>query len=181
MLELFSGLNLSVTFDPENLATFYIVKVYLGAVEIASKTVLVESASFSNSQLSAAAIALSETLVRNLNVKVQAVNSIASSALSSAVTFTNPPHVSPNALLHTLDTGANYLLEWECDEQLDFLTYKVYTSTTSGFTAGAGNLVGTAAIKSLLVNAPIRPLYVRVGALDVWGQDPALSAEYVIN
>lgn len=180
LLELFSGLNLSVTFDPENLATSYIVKVYLGAVELVSKTVLVESASFSNSQLAAAAIALSETLVRNLNVTVQAVNSIAPSAESSPVTFTNPQHAAPSIISAVLDTGTDYLLDWNCDEESDFLTYNVYASLVSGFTPSGANLVGTTSNKSLIVDGSTLPLYVRVGALDAWGEDPALSDEYEI-
>lgn len=180
LLELFEGLNLSITFDPENLATSYIVKVYIGATEIVSKTVLVESATFSNSQVAAAAIAISETLVRNLNVTVQAVNAIAPSAESPPATFSNPQHVEPTDLSAAIDTGTDYLLEWECAEEIDFLTYKVYASLTSGFTPSGANLVGTTTSKSLIVDGSTLPLFVRVGALDAWGDDPALSNEYEI-
>lgn len=96
------------------------------------------------------------------------------------MTFTNPQHGEPTDLSAAIDTGTDYLLEWECAEEIDFLTYKVYASLTSGFTPNGANLVGTTTSKSSIVDGSTLPLFVRVGALDAWGEDPALSDEYEI-
>jgi hypothetical protein len=68
---------------------------------------------------------------------------------------------------------------WTHTPEADFREYRVYASTTSGFTPGSGNLVDTVSASPGHATATANT-YVRVAALDKWGNELALSAEVPI-
>lgn len=116
---------------------------------------------------------------RSVEVKVSAYNAGGDGALSS-ITRTNPTPPAPTALSVGAPTGTNYPASWSHVVEGDMKEYRVYASTTMGFTPGVGNLVATRTVLNATIAAPTRPVYWRVGAVDVWGAEVVLSAEAVI-
>ena len=118
---------------------------------------------------------------RAIEFRVKAFKS-GQSGTPAIVTLTNPaPATAPTSLAVGAPSGTNYPATWaysptEGDEK----EFRVYASTTSGFTPGPGNLVATATALAATIPAPTRPLYWRVAVLDKWGPEETMSAQAVI-
>lgn len=95
------------------------------------------------------------------------------------VELTNTLPAAPSSLAAGSPTGDDYPVTWSGGSEEDFDTFKVYASTTPGFTPGPGNLVEETATAASTVTAPTTT-YWRVGAVDVWGGE-TLSAEQTIT
>lgn len=172
--------NLDITWDPEGLATSYIVSLYIGATRIVKKETTALALTFSRSYLLSTATAAGATLARDVIAKVQAKNTIGTSSQSAGVTFNNPVPDAPGPFVIGAPTSTNYPVTWEHDQPDDFANYKVYSSVTNGFTPGPGNLVSSPTSKAATIAAPVRPRYFVVAALDAWGTQESLSVQQVI-
>lgn len=87
---------------------------------------------------------------------------------------------APYSLVAGAPTGSNYPVSWTHSVPEDFATFKVYVSDTMGFTPGPGNLQEETTSLGVIVNAPTTR-YVRVSALDVWGDEESMSDELQVN
>lgn len=92
---------------------------------------------------------------------------------STSTSDGNPPAAAPQNV--RVAGGLNYLnVSWDRVVNTDFVVYEVYMSTTSGFTPGASNFVGSTPAQSLMVNnlnggvalAQSTTYYVKVVATD---------------
>lgn len=100
---------------------------------------------------------------------------------ASTYVQTNPVPAAPTTLAVGTPTGTDYPATWAYSPvEGDELEFRVYASTTSGFTPGPGNLVATSSTLGATIPAPVRPLYWRVATVDKWGPELGLSAEAVI-
>lgn len=116
---------------------------------------------------------------RVFKVKVKAYNA-GGESLSAEITRTNPAPVAPTAVTIGTPVGAVYPVTWTHTPEDDFLEYRVYASTSAGFTPGPSNLVDTVAASPGHVTTAGVNMYVRVAAVDVWGSELALSDEVPI-
>jgi hypothetical protein len=118
---------------------------------------------------------------RTLVFKVSAYNS-GGDGPQLEISLTNPAPVSaPTSLAVGAPTGDNYPATWTyAPEEGDEKEFRVYGSTTPGFTPGPGNLIATRETPDATIAAPVRPFYWRVGVVDVWGPEETLSAEATI-
>jgi hypothetical protein len=120
------------------------------------------------------------TRYRTFHFYVTAFNGGGSST-PAIIILTNPLPVNDvSAFTVGTPSGTNYPCTWTHTQEVDHRDYQVFTSTTDGFTAGPGNLLATVTTKGHTIPAPTRPLYVRIGIRDVWGDNYLLSAQQVI-
>ncbi len=172
----FTGLTATVKWESVTGAQGYIADIYLGGVfkrAIATGTGLQASYTFDDYTEDGGT-------GRAIEFRVKAFNA-GGSGLSSDITRTNPAPAAPTGLTVGTPTGTNYPVSWSYGPaEGDELEFRVYASTTMGFTPGAGNLVATETDLDAILAAPTRPLYWRVGTVDKWGSEVSLSAEAVI-
>lgn len=173
---------LEIKWNADFIATSYVVKILIGAVEILTKSFNVNNASFTKAYLENLATRSGVVpMGRAFKVSVQSVNSVGSSAFSPEVIFTNAPPAAPTNLTSVLVSGTNHLISWQLSEPDDLQpNYKVYASTVNGFIPDPVNLVVSPATKSANLDAPTPPLYFRVASLDIWGTEESMSEQAVI-
>lgn len=118
---------------------------------------------------------------RAIEFRVKAFNA-GGSGLTADITRTNaPPVTAPASLAVGAPTGTNYPATWTyAPTEGDELEFRVYASTTMGFTPGPLNLIATRTTLDATIAAPVRPLYWRVAIVDKWGPELVLSDEATI-
>jgi hypothetical protein len=125
------------------------------------------------------ALAVADAAPRTIRAELVAVN-LAGDSTATTLVITNPIPDAPTALSEGTPTGTSYPVSWTHANPADMIHYKVYASTTPGFTPGPGNLVDTVTPLSSTVVAAVTT-YWRVSAMDVWGTEEAMSAEKTIT
>lgn len=116
---------------------------------------------------------------RQIEFKVRAFNA-GGSGDETSIILQNLTPIPPTTLAVGTPTGTNYPATWEATVEGDELEFRVYASTTAGFTPGPSNLVATVGVLSATIPAPVRPLFWRVAKVDKWGPELGLSDEAVI-
>lgn len=116
---------------------------------------------------------------RALEFHVKAVNE-GGPGTPAVYTQTNPVPVAPTAVTGGTLSGGNYPVTWTHTPEADFKEYRVFASTTPGFTPGSGNLVATRSVQNASVAGLSATQFIRVAALDVWGPDLALAPEVIL-
>ena len=172
----FTALTATVNWFAVNGANGFIADVYTGGIlrrSIAAGTALRADYTFADYTTDGAS-------GRAIEFRIKAFND-GGEGLSSNVTVTNAPPASPTTLAVGAPTGTNYPATWAYTPvEGDELEFRVYASTTSGFTPGPGNLVATVTTPAATIAAPVRPLYWRVASVDKWGPELSLSTEATI-
>ena len=121
-------------------------------------------------------------LSRTVEFQVKAVNALGQSETAATITTTNPIPPAVTALSSVLKEDGGtfkiYTLSWPLMPGSDLSRYKVFGSEIDGFIPGAGNLkfegLATSAdvrIESADGGVTFPPLYWRVAALDIWGDE----------
>jgi hypothetical protein len=175
----FDGLVASAKWNAVNSAQGYIVYVYLpgGVTPLRSfdvGTALI--AEYTRAQYEVDTVSVS----RVLEFQIRAFNA-GGEGDALTITRTNPAPTAATALTVGTPSGSNYPVSWTHTLEADMKQFNVYASTTMGFTPGPGNLVATVTTGvTSTIPAPTRPVYWRVGAVDVWGPEITLSDEGVI-
>lgn len=168
----FTGLTASIGWQPVAQASSYTVQVYKsgGAMlrELANITTPL-SFDYTLSDMNTD----DATPERDLEFRVKAVNTAGASDVVTSY-LSNP---SPAALTSpaSLDVGGgDYDLSWDAvaGPPADFDEYRVYASTTPGFTPGPGNLVYSGATPATTIAVGVTT-YWRVAAFDLWARDHA--------
>ena len=127
---------------------------------------------------------------REYVVRVYAVNPFGESD-SSSIFVTNPVPSAPidvsQVLSSTEPTYKVYRISWaNPNPPADLAGYKVYISTTSGFTPSEANLqfdgisLGVSHVVNLDGNGKHPAQYVRVGAYDIWGDEIITAPQITI-
>lgn len=124
------------------------------------------------------AMAVADAAPRTIRAELVAVN-LAGDSTPNTLVLSNPVPGAPTALTNGTPTGTSYPVSWTHANPADMLHYKVYASTSPGFTPGPGNLVATVTVLNATVVAA-STTYWRVSARDVWGTEEAMSAEKTI-
>jgi len=131
---------------------------------------------------------------REARCTVTAVNIVAESATADEATEVNPAPGMPTGMHYAnLGTSGGYRrfrLYWTGSGDADLALYRVWASSTNGFTIGDSNIVyeGTAAEFILEVPATINPpyglhspaRYWRVAEVDAWGSEYTETAQQTI-
>lgn len=173
----FTGLTATVKWGAVSGANGYLVDVYAAAVLL--RTLAVGSAlrgdyTFDN-------YVEDGGTGRALEFRVKAFNAGGSGASADYIQTNPPPASAPHTLAVGAPSGTNYPATWEYGPtEGDELEFRVYASTTAGFTPGPGNLIATRTTADATIPAPTRPLYWRVAVVDKWGPELTLSTEAVI-
>lgn len=174
----FTGLAVETSWQPNVGAAQYRVRVYETGESVPLRVDDTTDTAFDYTNAMAAA---DGTPVRNMTIEVAAVNSAGESTAATLDVYNAPPS-APTGLGSALDSGTTYNVIWTHTAPADFLHYKVYKSTTPGFTPGPGNLVYTGTANGCQINTGgTLPTYWRVAALDVWGPEESMSAEATIS
>jgi sulfur carrier protein ThiS len=173
----FTGLTAAVQWSAVTGALGYSVGVYSSPGAVLLRTIeagsaLVASYTFTDATADGAT-------TRAFTFKVSAYNE-GGNGNETSITRSNPVPEIPTALTVGSPAGSDYPGSWTHAPEADLLEYRVYASTTSGFTADGSTLIATRTVTNATIPAPVRPLYWRVGVLDVWGLEMGLSAEAVI-
>jgi len=118
---------------------------------------------------------------REIEFRVKAFNEGGNSD-PAIIKISNPvPASAPAALSTGAPVGTNYPATWTYGpEEGDEKEFRVYGSTTTGFTPGPANLIATVTALSATIAAPTRPFYWRVAVVDKWGPEITASAQAVI-
>lgn len=93
------------------------------------------------------------------------------------LSLTNELPGAPTSLTAGNPTGTVYPVSWTIPSTEDFDEYKVYASTTPGFTPGPGNLVYTGTLSNTSIDTGGVTTYWRVSSTDVWDDTEVFSAE----
>jgi hypothetical protein len=173
----FTGLTATVKWGAVNGANGYIADIYTGGILARSMAV----GSALRADYSFDDYTADGGTGRAIEFRVKAFNAGGSGA-SADITRTNPaPASAPASLAVGSPTGTDYPATWTYGPtEGDELEFRVYASTVSGFTPGAGNLIATRTTLDATIPAPTRPLYWRVAVVDKWGPELTLSTEAVI-
>lgn len=180
LLEEFTGTDLVMSWGGDTLADSYLLRFYIGAVLIGEKSTLATTYIYPQKTAALNATTAGLALVRNLNVTVEAVNAIGGSGESAVVAVSNPVPAAPNLLTVGTPTGTDYPASWNWTPDDDFREFRLYASTMDGFTPGPGNLVGTSDDGTGTLDGAVLPLYWRVSALDLWGDEESMSDQATI-
>lgn len=95
--------------------------------------------------------------------------------------LTNALPAAATALTAGAPTGSSYPVSWTHAAPADFEQYRVYSSTTPGFTPGPGNLRYTGAATNTTLTGVTVDTYWRVGVRDLWTTEEVFSAEALID
>lgn len=97
----------------------------------------------------------------------------------ATITVTNPAPAAPTGLSSSLISGTNYTLNWADSAEPDLAGYRVYKSTTDGFTPAPGNLHYEGEDSDTTLDTAGVTTYWRAAVVDVWGNE-TLSAQQTI-
>lgn len=180
----FTGVSAHIRWQQTSQATSYVVRVFTAGILRCTHEVTATDYDFTLDE----AIECGG-LNRTITFEVRGKNSIGESANPASITVNNPVPAALTALSSTLksDDGTTrvYTLNWNIAPGTDISFYRVWGSETQGFTPGAGNVLfeGLATGADVSVSdtgSGFPPLYWRVAAVDVWGDDTNPSAEQTI-
>lgn len=175
----FEGLTASAKWGAVSKANGYIAKVYLPGGLTALRTIEVGTALSVEYTRAQFVVDSPSVNSRDIEFRVTAFNA-GGEGSAAVIVRSNPIPPAPTTLAVGSPTGTNYPATWAMTAIDDGREFRVYSSTTSGFPPGPANLVATVTSPAATLAAPTRPLYWRVAALDVWGEELALSTEAVI-
>lgn len=185
--EPFTGLFAAIEWDASSLATEYIVNVRRNSDNALLRTLNTTSTSYTYSTTESE-VDFAGTPERSLKFEVIATNDIGNSDVTVTITVSNPAPSAPTGITATVvnDTPTVYDISasWDAMAITDLRYYKVYASTVTGFTPGAGNLVATISANSAIftIAKPAATIYYRVETVDYWGYEgTAISAEQSIT
>ena len=177
----FTGLSATARWAPLSDALGYSVAVWIPGGAAALRTQNVGAASsYSYSRATFQSDSPSVN-TRTLEFRVSGFNA-GGAGPAQVISLTNTLPAVVVDLAQGAPTGSNYPVSWEgaaAQAEADFSTFRVYASTTSGFTPGAGNLVQQTATEASTIAAPVTT-YWRVGSVDVWGGE-TLSPQQTIT
>lgn len=158
--------------------THHKVAFYLGGVEKLAVDVVGEIFSYSLSAASARANGLG----RSFTVRVWSVSQYGKlSATSADLAVTNPLPDALDNLAVQLSLGTVFVT-YDLPTYADFDGVSIWVSTENNFTPSNANRVADRIRdKSFSFEMPDTLLYVRVAALDVWGDDYFASGQYTLD
>jgi hypothetical protein len=179
---------LYVSTEKENLATSYKWNVRIlnnaltDLVLISTITTTNPSLTYKASTAKTDATAASVTLKRDLTVSVIAVNSFGDSEESEELEVTNDLPVAVTGLsasvIQNLGSTKRCLFSWDSLEDNDIQFYRLYISTTNGFTPGSSNQVFSSNADAAEITLNTGTLYYyRVGVKDRWGDEIVMSSQ----
>ncbi|HLF13290.1 MAG TPA: T9SS type A sorting domain-containing protein [Bacteroidota bacterium] len=101
------------------------------------------------------------------------------SDVDSGYSVDNLVPIPPAGLIASVEPGPEVNLIWNSPTDPDVGHYNVYRSTTSGFTPGAGNKIGTSTSTSFTDTSPVEgvPSYYRIIAVDIHDNESTPSNE----
>ena len=190
LVESFIGQSCKVQWNSAALATSYDVEVYDNTVPAAPVLLRTVNTTQTTYTYTSDNMVDDGVNARAFEFKVIAKNSIGNSPSPPTLAVSNPvPAALTTGITSTLtldETNYNrYRLSWDDHGDSDIKCYRVWASTTSGFTPGSGNLIYEGPspyydydITKTGGNHPAH--YWKVAALDVWGSDYNASAEQTI-
>lgn len=180
----FTGLTAQIDWQPAAGATGYEVEVYKSGAETPLRSEDVLTA-LTYGYTSAMMAADDATPSRDLDLKLVAYNSAGDSTPIVTRSVSNPKPATLTTPASSLVSGSTWALSWDAigSPPADFAFYRVYASTSSGFTPEAANKVyeGSAATCNIDVTGVT---YWKVAAFDVWASghtDANFTAEQTIT
>lgn len=174
----FAPLQAELYWTAVGTASGYIVRVYLPDTTLIHEENVGVATSYNYTRASFEADTAPEDNTAELDFRVMAFNAGGESD-PLEYTLTNVAPSAPTSLASGSPTGSDYPVTWSGGTEDDFDKFRLYASTTMGFTPGPGNLVSEPTSGSGTVNATVTT-YWRVGSVDVWGNE-TISAEQVIT
>jgi len=180
----FTGAAANFEWQSASQATSYIVKIFTDGVQRVS----VETQNTEYDWTIDVAQSLN-AVNREVTIEVTAKNSLGTST-PATITATNPVPVQiasglSNVLKADNGTTRIYTVNWPVATSSDVSFYRVWGSEIQGFTPDAGNLkfqgLATGAdIEVTDTGSGFPPLYWRVSAVDIWGDEVTPSPEQTI-
>ena len=172
----FTGTNAVVRWDdalPDTAFSHYLVSVLNAStdVELRAETQLGHEWTYDFEKIK------TDGFIRSVKVVVYKVDVLGNISNGVEKAISNPAPAAPTVTLSGVPGGVEVRLSTPTDP--DFVGYKVWASTTTGFTPNDGtNLVFTGAVPPILSGTAGTTIYVRTAAYDLFGQTGlTMSAE----
>lgn len=181
----FSGTYAKIQWDSVVSSTGYIVRVYRQSDNKLLRTTPVAGQTFTYSAENALEDA---AYTRNYTFTVVAVNNLGESSTPAEILVSNPKPAKVTGISSELktqtDTTKTYKVEWYALPDVDIIAYRVWGSTTSGFTPTGANLIyeGTAIAADVTFDKiPDVPMYYIVAAVDIWDDAVNYSDQHTLG
>lgn len=184
----FVGVSAKIQWNPVGTATSYVVQTIRASDDsvLRETEVLNTTFTYSNDQ---AATDFAGNPERTLKFSVKAKNSIGESDVAQVLTANNPTPtvVAKTAFSITNETTESWEIQvsWTALQDSDIKEYRIWASATQGFSEGPTNLVarGLFNMATFTVSKTGSPTdyYVRIAALDYWGDNYNLTAELSVD
>lgn len=116
---------------------------------------------------------------RGLDFNVRSYNDGGYSG-DTLIPLENPVPSMPGGPTTGTPSGDDYPVSWSYTPEGDELEFRLYGSTSPGFTADGSTLLSTTTDPYGTITTATTPYYWRVGVVDVWGDEVTLSDEVEI-